>query len=80
MSETPHCMKGKDAATCCDSVKFCYQKTDSSRPSLRLEAVEVTEYKRPDQGWNGIGRFDRKTALKMQQIGPSCTVEEGPCI
>jgi hypothetical protein len=80
MSETPHCSAGKDLATCCNSVKFCYLNTDFSKQFLRLGAMEVTEYKRLDRGWNRIGGFPRKTALKMQGIGPSCTVDEGPCI
>jgi len=80
MSETPHCTLVKDTATCCNSVKFCYQKADFSKQFLRLGAVEVTEYKRPHRGWNNIGGLHRKTALKMQGISPSCTVKEGPCI
>jgi hypothetical protein len=80
MSETPHCVVVKGTATSCNCVKFCYQKADFPKQFLRPGAVEVTEYKRLDQGSNEIGGFYSKTALKMQGIDPSCTVEEGPCI
>jgi hypothetical protein len=80
MSETPHCGKGKRAATCCNSVKFCYQKPDFSKQILTRVIAEVTEYKRLDWGSIERGGFQPQTALKMQEIGLSCTVEEGQCI
>ena len=80
MSETPHCAKGNGAATCCNLVKFCYQKPDFSWQFLTHAAPEVTEYKRRDWGSIERGGFPRETALKVQEIGVSCTVEEGLCI
>lgn len=82
MSETPHCAKGKRAATCCNSVKFCYQKRDFPQQFLTRVSAEVTEYKRLGRGSIGHGQFEPGTALKVQVQGAglSCTVEEGACI
>lgn len=80
MSEMPHCAMGNRAATYCNSVKICYEKPDFSRQFLTLAALEVTEYKRPNRGWYGAGGSPSRTASKMQEIGLSCTVEEGLCI
>ena len=79
MSETPHCLKGQHAATCCNSVKICYQKPDFSQQFLTGLTLEVTEYKRPNWGCIERGGF-QGTALEVQEIGLSCTVTEGPCI
>jgi hypothetical protein len=80
MSEMPHCAKGNRAATYCNSVKICYQKPDFWKQFFTPAALEVTEYKSPGRGWYGPGGIQRQTASKMQEIGLSCTVEEGPCI
>lgn len=80
MSEIPHCAQGKRAATCCNSVKICYQKPDFSQQFLTQRTAEVTEYKRADWGSIEQGGLTPRTALKVQEIGLSCTVEEGLCI
>ena len=80
MSEIPHCAQGKRAATCCNSVKICYQKQDFSQQFLTEWTAEVTEYKRPDWGSIDQGGSAPRTALKVHEIGLSCTVEEGACI